>query len=142
MRYIEGMSGKIAARIWLAPIFLLAAACAPSRADDAQYLALVERIANADGCADASRRVDHLESEILDIKARYWAVKMQRGEPLTEIIVNPGSTISDPVLKRIFYDRMRYWFDRRDIPPLTISETRKFAWTDAAAYSLYRDCGV
>lgn len=101
------------------------------------------RDAPADGsCEGASDRVDRLESEILDLKARYWAGQLKKGGALTQVKVNPGSTITDPSIKKAFYDRLKYWYDLDDIPALTPSEVQRFVSIDGKAYSLYRECGV
>lgn len=100
------------------------------------------RDAPADSCDGAPERVDRLEREILDVKARYWAIQLKNGTSLAGLKANPGSTISDPALKRAFYDRMRYWYALDSVPALTAAEVRRFVSIDEQAYSLYRDCGV
>jgi len=101
------------------------------------------RDAPADGsCEGASARIDSLEREILDIKARYWAGRLKKGGALAHVKVNPGSTITDPALKKAFYDRLKYWYDLDHVPALTPSEVRRFVSIDGKAYSLYRECGA
>ena len=93
-------------------------------------------------CADASNRVDRLESEILDLKARYWAARLKRGLSLAGLKINPGSTITNPSLKHNFYERMKYWYELDRVPELTPSELKRFVSIDGKAYTLYRECGV
>lgn len=93
-------------------------------------------------CESASERVDRLERDILDIKARYWAIQLRKGVSLSGLKANPGSTISDPALKKTFYDRMKYWYGLDTVPELTAFEVQRFVAIDGKAYSLYRECGV
>ncbi len=95
-----------------------------------------------DTCVDASRRVDSLENEILDIKARYWALQLKKGLKISTLTVNPGSTISDPELKQEFYDRMKSWYAQKRVPALSPLETKRFVALDGQAYSLAQKCGI
>ena len=91
-------------------------------------------------CNDAAARINALEESILDIKARYWALRLKKGVPANELKVNPGSTIPDPDLKARFYATLRRWFDADDLPKLTEAEVSRFVKADGEAYSLYREC--
>lgn len=93
-----------------------------------------------EGCDEAAARVDRLESDILDLKARYWALRLKKGLDMASLRVNPGSTITDPELKRQFYDRMQAWYAQPRVPPLSASETKRFVAVDSRAYSLHRQC--
>jgi hypothetical protein len=97
---------------------------------------------NEPSCENASRRIDELEEKILDIKARHWAARLKEGVASTSLKVNPGSTISDPALRKSFYDRMKYWYQMENTPRLTPAEVRLFVSIDEKAYSLYRECGI
>ncbi|MBI4425094.1 MAG: hypothetical protein HY554_15285 [Elusimicrobia bacterium] len=94
------------------------------------------------GCEDAAERVDRLEGLILDVKARHWAGRLKSGLPLSEVRYNPGSTISDPALKREFYDRMRHWYAQASIPAPTPPEARRFAELDGTALRIFKECGL
>lgn len=98
-------------------------------------------VETGNGCSHASERVDRLESQILDIKARYWASRLRQGLPLSSLKENPGSEISDPSLKIKFYERLKSWYAQEDIPPLTASELQTFADLDSKAIRLHDDCG-
>lgn len=93
-------------------------------------------------CLGAAERVDDLESQVLDLKARHWAAQLKKGASLASVKVNPGSTITDPSLKKRFYDRMRYYYGLDHVPELTPSEAKRFLSLDERAYSLYRECGI
>lgn len=95
-----------------------------------------------ESCDDAATRVDQLENSILDVKARYWALRLKKGLDMSTLKVNPGSTISDPELKQQFYDRMKSWYAQRRVPPLTPVEIKRFTTMDGQAYSLYRRCNL
>lgn len=94
------------------------------------------------GCDDAASRVDRLENDILDLKARYWALRLKKGLNLASLKVNPGSTITDDELKRQFYDRMNAWYAQPRVPPLNASETKRFVALDGQAYALHRKCNL
>lgn len=126
------------ASLWVpAPEFIAATPPLPSK----DFLELRDAPAEI-SCAAAAERVDLLESQILELKARFWASQLRKGTSLAKLKVNPGSTISDPSLKKDFYDRMNYWYGLDNIPELTQSEIKRFVFIDGAAYSLYRHCGV
>jgi hypothetical protein len=91
-------------------------------------------------CAGAPARIDRLEAAILDLKARYWALRLKKGVKAEALAVNPGSTISDPDLKRQFYERLKSWHALRRVPELSSAESSRFDAVDAAALALYRKC--
>lgn len=93
-------------------------------------------------CSGAADRINALEESILDLKARYWARRLQEGLSGAELKVNPGSTIPDPLLKARFYDSLKRWFYQGKVAPLTAAEVTRFVKVDGEAYSLYRECGL
>ncbi|MBI4060699.1 MAG: hypothetical protein HY403_04645 [Elusimicrobia bacterium] len=105
-------------------------------------IALRDSVSDDLDCGDAAATVDRLEGEILDLKARYWAAKLKKGLDPATLKVNPGSTISDPGLKRAFYDKMKAWYAQDRVPELSPLETKRFVSLDGRAYSLARKCGI
>lgn len=95
-----------------------------------------------DSCANAAERVDTLNKQILDLKARYWALRLKKGVPISGLRHNPGSEITDPLLKKELYDRMKAWYTQENIPELAPYEVKRFVYLDSKAFSLYRQCGV
>jgi len=95
-----------------------------------------------DDCAQAAERVDRMEAMILELKSRYWALRLQQGLSMRSLKSNPGSTISDPELKKRFYDRMQFWYAQGSIPELTPTEAKRFLDIDQRAFALYRECGM
>jgi TolB-like protein len=93
-------------------------------------------------CDNAATSVDRLEASVLDLKARYWALKLKQGLDGRSLKSNPGSTISDPELKQEFYDRLKQWFASRSVPELSAEETRRFVAADGRAYELHEYCGL
>lgn len=91
-------------------------------------------------CADADRRIDDLERQVLDLKARYWAARLKQESAAARPQADPGSTISDPALKKAFHDRVDFWSEAARIPSLTATEIERFVSIDGRAYSLYRAC--
>ncbi|OGR89787.1 MAG: hypothetical protein A3J74_09725 [Elusimicrobia bacterium RIFCSPHIGHO2_02_FULL_57_9] len=95
-----------------------------------------------DSCAAAPLRIDRMENQILELKARYWARRLKKGLSSSSLKYNPGSTISDPELKQQFYERMKAWYAQDSVPELTPSELKRFVAVDQKALSLYRKCGI
>jgi hypothetical protein len=83
-----------------------------------------------------------LESQILELKTRYWAAQLKKREGLRNAKSNPGSTISDPQLKRTFYDRLKAWYHQEYIPELTPREMNHFKQMDEKAFRIHHDCGI
>ncbi|MBI4350643.1 MAG: hypothetical protein HY550_04325 [Elusimicrobia bacterium] len=96
----------------------------------------------SDSCSDAAERIDSLETRILELKARYWAGQLKRGVSLSQLRYNPGSTISDPELKRKLYDRMKVWYTQERVPELSPAEMQAFVAIDQQALGIYRRCGT
>jgi TolB-like protein len=96
----------------------------------------------AEFCADAAERVDRMERDILELKARYWAMQLHKGVDSASLKANPGSTITNPDLKRQFYDRMKYWYAQETIPELTPPEVKRFINMDRRAFALHQECGI
>jgi TolB-like protein len=95
-----------------------------------------------DSCAGAAARVDRMESMILELKARYWALRLKKGLAAASLKQNPGSTITDPELKRRFYGLVKSWYERGWVPELTPDEVRRFVAIDRRAFALHRECGL
>lgn len=93
-------------------------------------------------CSTAAERVDRIESGIMSLKARYWAGQLRQGVSPYSLTHNPGSTISDPDLKKRFYQRLREQYDRPEVPELSPRELERFQREDAAALRIFRDCGL
>lgn len=94
----------------------------------------------ASRCSGAESRINALEESILEIKARYWALRLKEGLPAAELKNNPGSTIPDPLLKARFYAALRRWFNQDEVPSLTPAEVVRFVKADGEAYSLHQEC--
>lgn len=103
---------------------------------------LRDSLADASPCDGAMDRVDELERHILDLKARYWALQLRRGVGMKGLKFNPGSTITDPDLKREFYGRLKAWHAQDVIPELSPIEVQEFAENDLKALKLARRCGI
>jgi TolB-like protein len=91
-------------------------------------------------CVGAAEQVDHIEGDILDLKARYWALQLRRGISLSALRVFPGSDISDPDLQWTLYDRMHDWYAQGRIPELSPAEMRRLLTLDRRAFLLHSGC--
>ena len=114
----------------------------PPVLDMEDSLAMRDGMSDYDPCEAAHDRVDDLERRILDVKARYWALQLSRGVAYQTIKFNPGSTISDPDLKKEFYRRMKLWGGQDIIPELSPLESKTFAETEEKAFNLARKCAI
>ena len=103
---------------------------------------LRDSLADRHPCDGAASRVDDLERHILDLKARYWALQLRRGVGMRGLKFNPGSTITDPDLKREFYTRLKAWHAQAVIPELSPIEVHELGKTDLEALKLARACGI
>lgn len=95
-----------------------------------------------EGCSDAAVRIDAIEEAILELKARYWAGRLKAGLEMRTVKFNPGSTITDPFLKKRFYEAMQRWYSQPEVPPLTPFEVQRFTSLDQRAFQLHRECGL
>jgi TolB-like protein len=93
-------------------------------------------------CSQAAERVDALETRVLDLKARYWALKLREGLDPKTLKQNPGSTITDPQLKKDFYARLKSWHESDAIPELSTGEVARLVALDGKAFALHRECGL
>ncbi|MBI5209811.1 MAG: hypothetical protein HY927_07565 [Elusimicrobia bacterium] len=110
--------------------------------DKEDRLSLRDALASPETCEGAAERVDAIEAGILELKARYWALQLSRKVSYGTLKFNPGSTITDPELKRRFYGRMGEWTRQRVIPELSPHEAQQFAEEDAKAIKIARKCGI
>lgn len=114
----------------------------PPVLDQEESLAMRDAPADYAPCEAAAERVDGLERRILDLKARYWALQLSRGVPYAALKFNPGSTITDPALKKALYGRMKQWLRQPIVPELTPHEIQQFAEADGKAFEIARRCGI
>lgn len=93
-------------------------------------------------CSTAAERADRVELGVLDLKARYWAGRLRKGVPPDIQARDPVSTISDPDLKKRFYDAMKEQYDRPEAPDLSPRELERFQRENGRALEILRDCGL
>lgn len=114
---------------------------APAEPPSLDALTASAELAGEETCVDAAEKVDALNRQIEDVKARYWALQLKKGVSISGVRHNPGAEITDPALKREFYDRLRAWYVQEHIPPLTSEEVKRFVDIDGKASMLYGECG-
>lgn len=93
-------------------------------------------------CGQAAALVDELERKGLDLKARYWALRLKDGVSSAAIAHTPGSMISDEALKRQLYERIKQWQSRKEIPELNAFEVSEFRANEDKALGIARRCGI
>ena len=93
-------------------------------------------------CSAAAQRVNRLESEVLDLKARLWVLQFKKGVEPSERRGNPVAIVSDGALRQVFYDKVMYWLARERVPELTDDEVRRLLTLDSEAFALHGECGT
>lgn len=69
-------------------------------------------------CAGRQSLITKLNAELVDTKARYWALKMKApGFNIRSLTKNPGSEIKDSGVKARFYKLLAVYFDRAEPAP-------------------------
>lgn len=112
------------------------AAVSPFAAEEA--LELHDALADA-SCA-GSGEAEVLESGILDLKARRWAILLKNGATRSSLSRNLDSTVADIELKLDFLERVDAWSAQGSIPALTPSESARVTALDQKAFWLRQNC--
>lgn len=77
-------------------------------------------------CQGAFREMDRLNEKAADLKARYWAAKLKEpGFVSGSLTRNPGSEIRDPLLKGRFYEMLKGYYEREEVPALPSAQLKK-----------------
>ena len=93
-------------------------------------------------CSEAPAEVDRIERSILDVKTRFLALQLKKGLTLSAFKDFPGSDITDPGLKQVFYDRIRGWYQKSSIPELSAPEFQQLLSADTEAVALAKNCAM
>ncbi|MBI5625247.1 MAG: hypothetical protein HY924_15830 [Elusimicrobia bacterium] len=94
-------------------------------------------------CASARDQLAEDERALLDIKARFWAIKLKEpGFSISELKRNPGSEIQDLRLKEVFYSRMRFWHQEDYVPGLTRAEFESLKKHQKLLEGVANYCGI
>jgi hypothetical protein len=92
-------------------------------------------------CSSAQGRVDRIEREVLDLKARQWAAEIRsRGTEEGASVMEAG--MSDAGLRKDFQTRVNYWTSQEDIPALSKAESRRVEDAESRAIALIRSCNL
>ncbi|MBI4349223.1 MAG: hypothetical protein HY553_20465 [Elusimicrobia bacterium] len=89
-------------------------------------------------CRAAADEVDRLQSSILDIKARYVALKL-RGSGRRSV-AEPASMIQNGLLRDQFRMTVQQYLDGEGIPPLTRREIRTLLVVDGKSFEIHKRC--
>ena len=93
-------------------------------------------------CTGAAERVDRMQTDVLELKARYWAFRLRLGLDASEVTVNPGTTIPDSGLRARFYSRLAAFHAEANPVPMTEEELSELKRLEGESYALVRDCGL
>ena len=92
-------------------------------------------------CDRAAERADVLQRSIMELKARYWALRLRdRGFSADSLTKNPGSEILDAELRARFYSRLRALHEMPSLAPLTRGETDTLSRREREARRLLETC--
>ena len=93
-------------------------------------------------CAGRKSAVSRLNAELVDVKARYWALKMKApGFSLRSLTKNPGSEIRDAVVKTRFYKLLTAYYRDGSGPRLGPEERAEVTDLLVMEARLYDECG-
>lgn len=89
-------------------------------------------------CRAAAHEVDRLQSSIMDIKARYVALKLRSSGRRDS--AEPVGLIQDNLLRDQFRATVQQYLDSDGIPPLTRREIRTLLVVDGKSFEIHRRC--
>ncbi len=94
-------------------------------------------------CGQARDKTERLEELLVDVKARYWALRLKDREfKVQKLRRNPGTEISDPEVKNLFYSRLRHWFQEDYVPHLSRQEFESYTRLEKMRDHLTSACGA
>jgi len=94
-----------------------------------------------DACRDWESRVDAMQSAILELKARYWAARLQeRDFSPKQMTQNPGSEIRSIGLRQDFFRRVRDLYEAGWRGSISAREHALLETADRAVDSLTQSC--
>ncbi|OGS01127.1 MAG: hypothetical protein A3G41_00070 [Elusimicrobia bacterium RIFCSPLOWO2_12_FULL_59_9] len=97
--------------------------------------------AKPEACDRAGDIIDSLVISILDLKARYWALKVREPDfSYIQLTLDPGAKILNQRIRVWFYDLLTAWYNRGDAPRLTPSEHNKLMQTEVKILNLVKTC--
>lgn len=93
-------------------------------------------------CLVQARDIEQGDRSLLDVKARYWALRLRDNEfSRASLTQNPGSEIRDPETRRRFYRRLRQWHEEDQVAALSEEEGRALARHEQDSRSFKSACG-
>lgn len=74
-------------------------------------------------CGSVKEKVDQMENSLIDLKARYWALKLKdRNFSTASLKRNPGSEIANTEIRGRFYNQLRRLYDTSHLPGMSQSD--------------------
>lgn len=93
-------------------------------------------------CQAAFREMTRINSAAVDLKARYWAVKMkERGFTYGSLTRNPGSELKDPQVKQRFYELLAKYYEKETAPAIAEAKLKKLEDFMGREDSVIDKCG-
>ncbi|MBI5244207.1 MAG: hypothetical protein HY922_11115 [Elusimicrobia bacterium] len=100
-----------------------------------------DAVASGESCSGWEIRVDEMQSTILELKARYWASRLQeKGFSARSLTRNPGSEIRSLTLRQDFFRRVRDLYEAGWRGSISTEESALLETSDRAVGALMENC--
>lgn len=76
-------------------------------------------------CDGGQQTIDDFEGSLVELKARYWALRIKQGLSLASLKRNPGSEIDNLQIRARFYERLAHYTDVEEPAELTQAEHQR-----------------
>lgn len=94
-------------------------------------------------CGEAVREMTRINAGAVDLKARYWAIKMkEKGFVLGSLSRNPGSELKDHQVKQKFYELLTKYHNEESAPALAEGKMKKLEEFMGREGSVIDRCGL
>lgn len=100
-------------------------------------------VRNRGGCEGIYGRLHVRQAALMREKARFWALKLKDpGFARSSLTRNPGAEISDPELRKRFYETLKSYYHADSLTPLSAGEKERLAELAADEKSAADQCGL
>ncbi len=94
-------------------------------------------------CKGAFREMTRINDGAVDLKARYWALKMkEKGFVFGSLTRNPGSEFRDPQVKQKFYELLAKYHEQDAAPAISEAQTKKLEDFMGREDAVIDRCGI
>lgn len=94
-------------------------------------------------CKGAFREMTRINDGAVDLKARYWALKMkEKGFVFGSLTRNPGSEFRDPQVKQKFYELLAKYHEQDAAPAISEAQSKKLEDFMGREDAVIDKCGI